>query len=299
MVKIVAVVGTNASGKSSLGVDLAERFNGQVISADSRQVYRRLDLGSGKLTEAEMRGIPHHLIDVVDLDVTFSLADYQRLAYQTIDDVQAEGSTPFLVGGTGLYVTAVTQGYRLLDVAPNPALRAELEGMSESDLWERLSAVDPKATELIDRRNTRRIVRALELSAGGVRYSEQYAPEPRYTVLALGLTWPPEVLRERIYARLTRRMTEGMVEEAVDLLDSGVSPATLDSLGLEYRHLLRYIQGVYKSEDELVKNLATNIYQFSRKQLIWFRRDSNIHWLDSSGDYMAEASTLISEYLER
>jgi len=295
--KLVVVVGTNASGKSSLAVDLAEFFKGEIVSADSRQVYRGLDIGAGKLAREEMRNVPHHLLDVAELDSIFSLAEYQGLAYSAIDDILNRQRTPFLVGGTGLYVRAVTQGYNLIDVPPNYTLRNKLEQETGNDLWMRLSSVDPDAAKLISPKNKRRVVRALELYLNGRRYSEQLQSKPRYDSLQLGLTWPPDVLRERIMARLIKRMDEGMVDEAKKLLSSGVRPEKLDALGLEYRHLLRYIEGTYKTEAELIERLSTHIYQFSRKQILWFRRDTNIKWLNSEGNYRAEAVELVSEYL--
>jgi tRNA dimethylallyltransferase len=296
--KLVVIVGTNASGKSSLGLELARFFNGEVVSADSRQVYRGLDIGTGKLTPAEMCEVPHHLIDVADLDSVFSLADYQRLAYAAIDDILERGRVPFLVGGTGLYVRAVTRGYNLVDVPPDHDLRRQLERRASEDLWRELEALDPVAAEIIKPRNKRRLIRALELWQNGRKYSEQLANTPRYSSLQLGLTWPPDLLRERIMKRLLTRIGEGMVQEAEKLLASGVRPEKLDSLGLEYRHLLRYVEGVYRTEAELVEKLSAHIYRFSRKQVIWFRRDADIRWLDSGGDYYAEAAALVREHLD-
>lgn len=296
--KLITIVGTNASGKSMLGVDLAELFDGEVVSADSRQVYRELDIGTGKLAPYEMRGIPHHLIDIVGLDATFSLADYQRHAHAAIDDILLRGRTPFLVGGTGLYVRAITRGYRLIDVAPNPSLREELEAQDSTTLWSQLASVDPTAASLIDHRNKRRVIRALELYADGQYYSEQNDSISRYSALQLGLTWPADVLRERIHTRLVRRIGEGMIEETAKLLEAGVSREKLNSLGLEYRHLLRYIEGDYATEDELVCRLSAHIYRFSRKQMLWFRGDTDIHWLNSSGDYYTEAANLIHDHLK-
>ncbi|MGH3772631.1 MAG: tRNA (adenosine(37)-N6)-dimethylallyltransferase MiaA [Pseudonocardiaceae bacterium] len=296
-IKLVVIIGTNASGKSSLAVDLAELFAGEVISADSRQIYRGLDIGAGKITPSEMRNIPHHLINVAELDSTFSLADYQRLAYATIDNICDRGLRPFLVGGTGLYVRSITQGYNLIDVPPDQALRDQLEQRSSHELWAQLESADPAAAGIIDPRNKRRLIRALELCGAGRKYSEQHASSPRYSALQLGLTWPPDTLRERIHTRLLRRIKEGMIEETENLLRSGVSRERLDSLGLEYRHLVRYIDGTYKTEKEFIEKLAVHIYRFSRKQIIWFRRDTDIKWLNPQGDYRAEAVELINDHL--
>lgn len=295
--KLVVIVGTNASGKSSLAVELAGLFGGEVVSADSRQVYRGLEIGAGRLTPSEMRDVPHHLIGVTELDLTFSLADYQCLAYAAIDDICNRGHLPFLVGGTGLYIRSITEGYNLINVPPDQALRDQLEQKCCSELWVQLESVDPAAAKIINPRNKRRLIRALELHGSGRKYSQQRECTPRYSTLQLGLTWPPEILRERIHTRLLRRMAEGMVEEVEKLLMSGVAREKLDSLGLEYRHLVRYIDGTYKTEGEFIEKLSTRIYQFSRKQIIWFRRDADVKWLHSGGDYHAEAVELIGDYL--
>lgn len=295
---LIAIVGTNASGKSHLAVDLATYFDGEVISADSRQVYRGLDIGSGKLTPDEMRGIPHHLVNVAHPNTVFSLAEYQRMAYSAIEDILGRRKLPFLVGGTGLYVSSVTEGYRLPNVPPNQRLREQLALQESKELWSMLAAVDADAAKAIDRNNKRRIIRALELHESGTRYTVQAARSRRYPVLKLGLTWPVDVLRERIHARLIARIKEGMINEVSQLLDAGISRDRLDSFGLEYRHVLYYLEERYGTEGELVELLERDIYRFSRKQMIWFRKDAEIHWLDPFRDYNADAVDLIASFLK-
>jgi tRNA dimethylallyltransferase len=295
---VVAIVGTNASGKSELAVTLAKVFEGEVVSADSRQVYRDLDIGTGKLTESEMRGVPHHLIDVADVDTTrFSLADFQRLAYRAIDDIQHRGRVPFLAGGTGLYVRAIVEGYQLVAAAPDLQRRAALERLSAEELFGLLATYDKSVADGVDPRNRRRIIRAIEILEQGVDYPLMPSNAPRYRVLQLGITWPPTVLRERIEARLARRMREGMVAEVAGLLARGVPLATLDSLGLEYRHVARLLTGDYRDEQELFDKLRTAIYRFSRRQLSWFRKDETIVWLDTERDFAAEAVSLVRDFL--
>ncbi|HZO35600.1 MAG TPA: tRNA (adenosine(37)-N6)-dimethylallyltransferase MiaA [Solirubrobacteraceae bacterium] len=295
--RLIAVVGTNASGKSALGVELARRLGGEVVSADSRQVYRGLDLGSGKLTPAEMAGVRHHLIDVAGLDVVYSVADFQRDAYAAIDDIAARERTPLLVGGTGLYIDAVTEGYDLVGEAPDPARRAWLNEQPTEILAGLLEAADAGAAAAIDARNRRRLVRAVELAERGVSYSDTRRRSPRYAVLKLGLTWPREVLRERIAARLDERLAAGLVEEVRGLLAGGVTPERLDALGLEYRFVLRHLDGTYATEDELSEALGRAIAQFARRQMAWFRRDDEIRWLDADGDYAGQAHTLARTFL--
>ena len=192
--KLIVIEGTNASGKSALGVKLAARFNGEIISADSRQVYERLDLGSGKITPEEMDGVPHHLLNVVRPGEFFSMADFQRLSYQAIDGILARGRIPFLVGGTGLYVDAVADGYNLSEKATDLSLRAELETYDTPALYEMLKEKIPDTD--IDPRNRHRVMRMLEKLAAGD--AQPTGKTPRYTLLKLGVTWPREILKQRI-----------------------------------------------------------------------------------------------------
>lgn len=293
MGKLIVIAGTNASGKSGLGVELAGRWNGEIVSADSRQVFRGLDLGSGKITPEEMRGVPHHLIDVCQPGDFFSMADFQRLAYAAIDDIQAQGRLPFLVGGTGLYVDAVAEGYELSDRAPDLALRAKLETYTTPELYQMLLEKLP-GTE-IDPKNRNRVMRALERLA-----ADDYHPgrrQPRYQVLKLGVSWDRETLKRRIDERLERRLSQGMVQEVQGLLDAGVDREFLMKLGLEYRYLTRYLDGEM-SYEQMVLELGNAIKKFAKRQVTWFKKDPAIHWLDMRADPAAQASRLIDQFLQ-
>ena len=290
--KMIVIEGTNASGKSALGVELALRFHGEIVSADSRQVYERLDLGSGKITEEETRGVPHHLLNVRKPGEFFSMADFQRLSYRAIDGILARGRLPFLVGGTGLYVDAVADGYVLSDQAPDQALRARLETLDTPALYEQLKAQLPD-TE-IDPRNRHRVMRALERLA-----ADDYHPgrkEPRYELLKLGVTWPRETLKRRIDERLTARLEAGMIQEVQALLDEGIGEEFLVKLGLEYKYLTWYLTGKI-SYDQMVEELGNAIKKFAKRQMTWFRRDPRIHWLEMEKDPVAEAAGLIEVFL--
>ena len=290
--KMIVIEGTNAAGKSSLGVQLAARFGGEIISADSRQVLRRLDLGSGKITPEEMNGVPHHLLDVRDPGEFFSMADFQRLSYEAIDDILSRGHVPFLVGGTGLYVDAVADGYELSDKAPDQALRAHLETFDTPELYEMLKQKLPDTD--IDPKNRHRVMRALEkLEADDYRPAGK---NPRYELLKLGVTWPREILKQRIDERLERRLQEGMVEEVKALLDEGVSETFMVKLGLEYKYLTWYLTGKICYE-QMKEELAASIKKFAKRQMTWFRRDPRIHWLDMANDPASEAENLINEFL--
>ena len=289
MHKLVVILGTNASGKSDLGLRLANHFGGEVVSADSRQVYRGLDLGSGKITPAQAGTVKHHLIDVAEVTEYFSLAQYQRTAYSAVDAIAGAGKLPFLVGGTGLYISAIVEGYQLVDVPPNDPLRAELEALPLAQLVERLEQADPEAARRIDQSNPRRLIRAIEIAAAGHGHVAAHQNAPRYHCLQLGLTWPREILEERIETRLRERLANGMVEEVAGLRARGVSDLRLEKLGLEYRYIARYLRGEVETLDDLCLQLGTAIRQFAKGQLTWFKRDSRIIWLDPFGNYFQEA----------
>jgi tRNA dimethylallyltransferase len=295
--KIVAIAGTNASGKSSLGVALAKAFNGEVISADSRQVYKGLNLGTGKLTPDEMMGVPHHLIDIAEVSQVFTLADYQRLTYEAADAIASRGRVPFVVGGTGLYIKAVVDGYSLAGAPPDYAMRSHLESLSDQDLWTRLSSLRKDVAAKIDSKNRRRIVRAIEIISQGADYDRAVLNNPRYEALQLGLTWEPVTMKERIMTRLQARMRDGMIDEVRELIEAGVTLQRLDDLGLEYRYIAQFLEGKFADEATFTDALATAIYQFSRRQVRWFRREKSIQWLDSTKDYTLEARERVDQFL--
>jgi tRNA dimethylallyltransferase len=298
MRKLIVILGTNASGKSELGIRLARHFGGEIVSADSRQVYRGLDLGTGKITTAQAAIVKHHLIDVADVSETYSLARYQRAAYEAIDSIASAGKLPFLVGGTGLYLSAVVEGYQLIDVPPNDKLRAELESLALPQLIARLQEVDPNAVARIDQRNPRRIIRAIEIASAGYDRAAAQQRVPRYHCLQFGLTWPREILIERIEQRLRERLAHGMIEEVAGLRSQGVSNLRLDQLGLEYRYVARYLRGELRTLDELRTQLGIAIRQFAKQQLTWFKRDAGILWLDPFTDYFQEACRRIRVWQE-
>lgn len=301
---VIVVLGTNASGKSSLGVELARHFDGEIISADSRQVYTGLDLGTGKLTAEEMRGVPHHLIDVADpVKDVYSVVDFQRDARRCIGEISARGRVPMIVGGTGLYIRSVVRGYVFPDVRPDPALRGELADLGVPELLGRLRAVDPAAAEAMaaDRvrhATPRRLIRAIELAKAGHPVHLELTEQPPERFLLLGLTWPPEELRRRIEVRLRARIEEGMIEEVIALRKAGLGDATLHGFGLEYRYVLRYLEGGYESSESFETDLARAIFRFAKRQMSWYRRDDGIRWLATGEgqDYPAEAVACCKEF---
>ena len=295
MNKLIVICGTNASGKSGLGVELALRYGGEIVSADSRQVFRGLDLGSGKIAPAEMKGVPHHLIDVCAPGDFFSMHDFQRMAYVAIDGIVARGRPPFLVGGTGLYVACVTEGYVMSDNPPDLAYRAYLETFETPELYEMLVKAIPDTD--VEPKNRNRVMRLLEKLHAG----DGHVPHnrPRYECLKLGVTWDREILCRRIDERLQRRLDAGMIDEVRGLMDRGVSTEFLMKLGLEYRFITRYLTGDIASREEMVELLSTAIKQFAKRQMTWFRRDKDIIWLDMTGDPVARATAAIDGFLGR
>ena len=293
MRRLIVIAGTNASGKSGLGVELALKYGGEIVSADSRQVFRGLDLGSGKITPEEMKGVPHHLIDICDAGEFFSMADFQRLAYEAVEGVLDRGKQPFLVGGTGLYVDSVADGYVMSNRMPDLAYRAELEALSTERLYQMLVKKIPDTD--VEPRNRNRVMRVLEKLHDG----DDVVPtkQPRYETLRLGVTWDRETLRRRIDERLERRLADGMIDEVEGLIRRGVSEEFLLKLGLEYKFITQYLKGEIATEEELKLLLGTAIKQFAKRQMTWFRRDPSIHWLDMAQNPIEQASALIDAFL--
>ena len=293
MRSLIVIEGTNASGKSGLGIRLAEKYGGEIISADSRQVFRGLDLGSGKVTPEETRGVRHHLLDVCEPGDFFSMADFQRLAYAACEDILDRGKLPFLVGGTGLYVDSVADGYLLSDRTPDLKYRAELEKLSTPDLYALLQRTLPGWE--VDPNNRNRVMRVLEKHHDGDL--EKTGRQARYRVLRLGVTWDRETLKKRIDERLDARFRQGMLREVQSLLDSGVSREFLDGLGLEYRYITRYLTGEIPDFDVMKNELSLAIKRFARRQMTWFRRHGDVLWLDMAGDPDAQAAEAIDLFL--
>lgn len=281
---LVVIVGPTAVGKTAVAIEVASVLNGEIISADSRLFYRGMDIGTAKPSLAERRGIPHHLIDVVDPDETFSLAVFQREVTRLCDEIRSRGSLPLLVGGTGQYVMAVVEGWKSPEVRPDPALRAALMIWSEQiggdALHARLARIDPPAAAAIDPRNLRRTIRALEvIFTTGRRFSDQrLKAEPDHKVLLIGLTCPRPELYARIDARIDQMLSAGLVEEVRGLLDKGFSPDLPSLSAIGYQEISRYLQGRISLEEAILL-MKRRTRQFVRRQAAWFKpADPRIHW---------------------
>lgn len=294
MEKLVVVAGTNASGKSGLGIELAGIFDAEIISADSRQVFEGLNLGSGKVTPEEMKGIKHHLIDVAKPNDLFALTDFQRLSYEAIDDILRRGKKAFLVGGTGLYVNSVVDGYTLNTIEIDPKIRQKVLDMSIEENINLIRTNTPEVLDTIDIKNKRRLERACERILCGD--TEKKVNSPRYETLVLGVTWPREILYERIRERLDRRLDEGMLDEVQNLRSNGATDEFLYKLGLEYRYILMYLRGEFKTYDAFYDKLFMEIRHLAREQMTWFRKRTDIHWIDMQNNPVEEASNLIENF---
>lgn len=296
MDKLLVITGTNASGKSGLGIDLAAKYGAEIVSADSRQIYEGLDLGSGKVTKEEMKGVPHHLIDVAKPNDFYTLVDFQRQAYAAIDDILARGKKAFLVGGTGLYVNAVVDGYNITLQSPSPDLRKELNRKSAEELVEIIREKCPDALTGLDLKNTQRLERTAERVLFGD--TGKRVNTPKYETFVIGVTWPREVLYERIRERLDRRLSQGMIDEVRRLREEGATDEFLYGLGLEYRYILMYLRGEFAGYQAFYDKLFMEIRHLAKGQMTWFRKRTDIHWIDMTKDPEAEASALIEEFYQ-
>ena len=296
---LIVVLGPTASGKSTLGITLAQRLHGEIVSADSRQVYRGLDIGTAKVTPEERALVPHYLLDVADPQEVYSVLRYQQEAIAAIDEIIARGRQPLLVGGSPHYIQAVVDHLDIPAVPPQPALRAQLEARPLADLLAQLEEVDPQSAATIDRHNPRRVIRALEVCiTTGKPFSQQRGrADPLYRCLLLGIDWPREVLYQRIDERVDERLHQGMVEEVRHVIEMGTSHERLEALGLEYRFISRWLRGEYSSEAEMVQRLKYAIHDFTRRQLTWFRKDTRIVWLEGSNTLMEEAYQRVTQFL--
>ncbi len=284
---LIAIVGPTAVGKSALAIRLAEALGGEIVSADSRQVYRLMDIGTDKPSPEDRRRVPHHMIDLVWPDEQFTLAQYQQGAYEAIDDILRRGKVPILAGGTPLYINAVLEGWTIPRVEPDPHLRAELERqageLGAHALHARLRALDPAAAERILPTNTRRIIRALEvIQRTGRPISQQQGKQPpHYRLLKIGLTADRHELYRRIDRRIDSQIQRGLVDEVAGLLARGYSPDLPSMTGLGYRQIVDYLRG-RATLDEAVQRLKWDTHNFARHQGNWFRRMQGVHWIDTT-----------------
>jgi len=276
--RMLVILGPTASGKSDLAVDLARKFGGEIISADSRQVYRGLNIGTGKITKSEMRGVMHHLLDVASPRNSFTAADFKKKAERAIADIAQRGKLPILCGGTGFYIQSIVDNIAYPKVPPNRAFRACLARKSAQELFTMLKKLDARRAREIDRHNTHRLIRAIEIAneLGSVPHLEARLPSG-YNVLQIGIKTDDKILKEKIYKRLLARIKQGMINEAKNLHKKGLSWKRMEGLGLEYRFLAQFLRGKI-TKDGMIEKLNTAIWQYARRQKTWFKRDKRIKW---------------------
>lgn len=284
--KLIVIVGQTASGKSNLAVKLAKKFNGEIVSADSRQVYKGLDIGSGKITKKEMQGVSHHMLSVVSPKRRFTVAQYKKRAEKIINDILRRGGFPILVGGTGFYIQAVVDDINIPLAPPNLALRKKLENKTALELFKQLKKLDPRRAHAIDPYNRRRLIRAIEIvkTLGRVpEFQNSVIASPNFHSLFLGIFISPSALRKNIKNRLRKRLKGGMITEVRKLHKNTISWKRLEELGLEYRYIAYYLQRKL-TKQEMIKKLETEIWRYAKRQLTWFKRDKRIHWIRRRSD---------------
>lgn len=292
----LVILGATAGGKTALAVAAARRFSGEIISADSRQVYRGMDLGTGK-DLAEYAEIPYHLIDIVEAGSEYNLFQFQRDCYAAIAAICCRRQVPILCGGTGLYLDAVVRGYRLIEVPPNPHLREQVASLGTDELRQLLLQLKPEQHNRTDLEDPARLVRAYEIAVAEQDAFPANEP-PSWSPLVFGLRWPRDLLRQRIAIRLRHRLAQGMIEEVQGLHAAGVSWEQLEFYGLEYRFIARYLQGALRRND-MVQQLQSAIGQFAKRQETFFRRMEKqgvvIHWVDGEKDPFAQLCRIVDE----
>ncbi len=302
IIPLIAIVGPTAVGKTNLAVTVGPQFDAEIVSADSRQFYRQMEIGTAKPTPEERARAPHHLVDIADPDETVGLAKFLRMARAAIHDIAARGKRPFLVGGTGQYVRALLRGWQVPEIPPDPALREHLEQEEESHpgtLWDRLMELDPDAADFIHPNNTRRIIRALEVTMkGDPTFSElRRRIPPPYRVLKIGLTMEREELYARADARVDAMVEAGLLQEVQRLLAQGYGWDLPAMSGLGYAQFRPYLEGE-ATLDEVVERIKLDTHDFIRRQYTWFRPTAqDIHWLDATQHPADHAIPLIQAFL--
>jgi len=291
--KIVVILGQNASGKSGLAVQIAQRFNGEIISADSRQVYRGMNIGTGKTTRKEMGGIKHYLLDVASPKKQFSVNQYQKLAKQAIKKILKKGKLPIICGGTGLYIDAVIDNVVFPEVPPNLRLRQKLGHLTTDQLFQKLKKLDPNRAENIDKNNRRRLIRALEIVMISKKPVPAIQKQRNYEVLKIGIRRPAGELKMLIKKRLLKRFRQGMINEVKKLHEHGVNWQRLFDLGLEYRCISLYLHG-FISKKEMRGKLNKAIRDYAKRQMTWFKKDKEIKWIKN----IKQAERMVKNFLK-
>jgi tRNA dimethylallyltransferase len=299
MLKILAIVGPTASGKTALSIELARAFGGEIVSADSRQIYRGMDIGTAKPTHTEMAGVPHHLIDIKNPDEDYAVAEYKRDAVAAIEKILARGTLPIVAGGTGLYIKAVVENLDIPKVAADPALRKKIEEeIKERGLgavFARLVSLDPEAASVVDPKNPRRVVRALEVAeTTGMPFTAQRKKHPPlFDALVIGINPPTDILRNRINNRIDQMIHGGLREEVRTLVARyGENAIAFDAIG--YRELIDHLHGK-TSLEEAAALMKLNTWHYAKRQMIWFKKETGVHWFKNKKSAFEFASNTLGK----
>ncbi|MBI2631177.1 tRNA (adenosine(37)-N6)-dimethylallyltransferase MiaA [Candidatus Nomurabacteria bacterium] len=269
MKKVIVILGQTATGKSAFAVKIAKKINGEIISADSRQVYKGLDIGTGKIARKEMRGIPHHLLDVINPKHKFTIAEYQKKAIYAIAEIVKKERVPIIVGGTGFYIDAITKGTVFPKVPPNPKLRKNISKLDGRQLLMLLQKLDKKRAQNIDIHNKVRLIRAIEIATALGKVPSLITKKPKYKFIKIGLFLPSNKLEKKIRLRVKKMFKKGLPKEIKKLKKSGVSGKRLKELGFEYFE---------PTEEKVIKETV----KYAKRQMTWFKRDKEIKWFDAS-----------------
>ncbi len=290
--KLIVILGPTSSGKSDLAVHLAKKFNGEVVSADSRQVYKGMDIGTGKITKQEMMGIPHYLLNVASPKKRFTVTQYVKKADKAIEKIHKIEKLPIVCGGTGFYIQALIDGITIPAVKPDWGLRKKLEKQITEELFQELKKLDLRRAKDIDRHNKRRLIRAIEIIVKTKKTISPIKKKQKYDVLTLGIKPEKKELQNKIHARLLKRLKQGMVKEVKELKKSGLSWKRLEEFGLEYRFVAFYLQNKMDYK-EMTDKLQKEIEHYAKRQMTWFKKDKGIIWIENK----KTAETLIKKFL--
>ncbi len=285
--KILIIVGPTASGKTRLAVELAQKFNGEIVSADSRQIYKELNIGTEKTTKKEMKGIPHHLIGIASPKRAFNASKFKKYAEAAISKILKSGKTPIITGGTGFYIEALIENKKFPEVKPNMKKRREMEKLSNKELFEKLKKIAPKRAKEIDKNNKRRIIRAIEITTELGEVPKKKSPS-KYNTLKIGIKTDNNALKNKIENRLSKTIKRGLIKETKNLRESlGLSWKRIDELGLEYRIVGKFLRKEIL-RGEMEQEMKNKLWQYAKKQKTWFKRDKKIEWFALSETEKAE-----------
>ena len=283
--KVIVILGQTSTGKSDLAVKIAQKVGGEVISADSRQVYKGLNLGTGKITKKEMKRIPHYLLDVANAKNKFTVSDYKKLADKKIKEIIKKGKVPIICGGTGFYIDAVVNGIIFPEVPPNEKLRKILDKKNTENLFKILSILDKNRAKDIKNKNEQnnkvRLIRAIEIAKALGKVPKISTKKSEHDFVKIGLSLPSDILKEKIKKRLLARIKSGMIKEIQNLHKKGLSWKRMQELGLEYRYVSLYLENKINKE-EMISKLNSEIYKYAKRQMTWFKKDKKINWFDAS-----------------